>query len=199
MKKIIVLTLGIFCAACATLHTSSEYVARGDGYAKDGKPEKALTAYNRAIALNPANLEAYASRGAAHFFVGNFALAEADFKYVISKNPYYADAYTALGSTFAAQGDYESALNVLEQAIALKPGRPENILSRAGVYFMQERYQEALADYSLLLQYYPAAEIFYARGAVYQKLGREDLAKQDFETAAQANIPATLEAYKVLK
>ena len=199
MKKIIVFALGLFCMACTTLPTSSEYVARGDGYVKDGKPEKAVNAYNRAIALNPNNLDAYSSRGAAHFFAGNFKLAESDFKYVLTKNPYYADVYTALGSALAAQGDYESALAVLEQAILLKPGRPENVVSRAGVYFMQERYQEALNDYSLVLQYYPSAEIYHARAAVYQKLGREDLAKQDLATAEQVSMPATMDDFKVLK
>ena len=198
MKKILFFTLVLGCMACTTLPTSSEYVARGDGFVKDDKLEKALTAYNKAVELNPNNLDAYTSRGAAHFFAGNFSLAQKDFQYVLTRNPYYADVYTALASALAAQGDFENALRMIEQAIALKPNRPENIVSRAGIYFMLERYDEALADYSLVLQYYPAAEVFQARGAVYQKMGQEALAKRDFEAAASAGIPATLETYKAL-
>ena len=199
MKKNLLFLVGIFGMACSSLPTSSEYVARGDGFAKDGKQEKAIAAYNRAIALNPDNLEAYAARGAAHFFAGNFALAEADFKYVLTKNPYYADVYTALGSAFAAQGDYNSALNMLDRAIVLKPNRPENIVSRAGVYFMQNRYQEAVDDYSAVLTYYPAAELYRARGVVYQKMGLDALAAQDFEQAANPALPETLAVYKQLQ
>ena len=63
MKKLIVLVSGaLLLSACMTLPTSSEYLLRADGYFKDGNYAKALTAYDRAIALNPANLEAYASR-----------------------------------------------------------------------------------------------------------------------------------------
>ena len=67
MKKLFVI-LGCFLglAACMTLPTSSEYLLRGDGYFKDGKYDKALAAYNRAIALNPGKLEAYSSRGSTH-------------------------------------------------------------------------------------------------------------------------------------
>lgn len=199
MRKLFLLTCAFFCAACASLPTSSEYMARADGYLKDAKPQKALAAYNRAILLNPKNLDAYAARGAAHFFAGNFALAEADFKYVLAKKPYYADAYTALGSVFASRGDYESALTMFNQAIALKPTRPENFTSRAGVYFMQGRYQEALADYSAVLQYYPAAQVYQARAAVYQQLGEVNLAQQDLAASRNASIPQTLEEYQDLK
>ena len=199
MKQIsIVLTL-VVLAACHTLPTSAEYALRGDGYFKDGKPQQALKAYNRAIELNPANLEAYASRGATHFFQGNFALAAEDFKFVLTKNPYHADTYTALASALAAQGDYDNALQLINKAIALKPNRPENILSRAGIYFMQGHYEQALADYTAVITTYPAAEVYQARGAVYQQMGRIDLAKQDFQTAQTRPMPATLNVYTQIK
>ena len=199
MKRILVIAVGLLCGACSTLPTSTEWLARADGYLKDGKQQKAIAAYNRAIALNPNNLEAYSSRGAAHFFAGDFALAEADFKYVLTKNPHHADVYTALGSAFAAQGDYGSALNMFNQAIALKPSRPENFVSRAGAYFMQGRYKEALEDYSAVLKYYPAADVFQARGMVYFQMGNETLAQQDFKAAKNPSIPAKLEVYSQMK
>ena len=199
MKKILMGIGLVFCVACASLPTSVEYTQRGDGYFKDGKPKKALAAYNRAIELNPENLEAYASRGTVHFFEGNFALAEKDFKYVLSKNPYHADAYTALGSALAAQGDYGSALQMFDRALLLKPNRPETVLSRAGVYFVQGRYEQAVADYSAVLRYYPAAEVYQARGVVYQQMGRKDLAEKDFATAREVPMPQTLSVYNMVK
>ena len=199
MKKILIGIGLAFCMACTSLPTSTEYVQRADGYLKDGKIKKALASYNRAISLNPENLDAYASRGTAHFFAGNFALAEKDFKYVLTKNPYHADAYTALGSALASQGDYDGALQMFERAILLKPSRPENVLSRAGVYFMQGRYEEAVADYSAVLRSYPAAEVYHARGVVYQNMGRQDLAQKDFATAQNVPMPATLSVYNMVK
>lgn len=199
MKKTI---LCIFCAAavaaCAGLQTSSEYLLRGDGYFKDGNPARALEAYNRAIKLNPDNLEAYASRGAVHFFQGNYDLAQADFKLVLDKNPYQADAYTAYGSVLAAMGNFDEALQVLEAAIALKPSKPEIFFSRAGVYFMLGRYADAVTDYTSVINLQPAADVYQARGAAYMRMGRQDLAQKDFDTAQNAKIPATLNVYSMI-
>ncbi len=199
MKKTFLFVLGAAAlAACAGLQTSSEYLLRGDGYFKDGNPVRALEAYNRAGALNPDNLEAYASRGAVHFFQGNYDLAEADFKFVLDKNPYQADAYTAYGSVLAAKGNFDEALEVLNSAIALKPGKPEIFFSRAGVYFMLGRYAEAVTDYTSVINLRPAADVYNARGAAYLRLGKNELAEQDFNTAQNAKIPATLNIYSMI-
>lgn len=199
MKKTFLFVLGAAAlAACAGLQTSSEYLLRGDGYFKDGNPVRALEAYNRAVALNPDNLEAYASRGSVHFFQGNYDLAEADFKFVLDKNPYQADAYTAYGSVLAAKGNFDEALEVLNSAIALKPGKPEIFFSRAGVYFMLGRYAEAVTDYTSVINLRPAADVYNARGAAYLRLGKNELAEQDFNTAQNAKIPATLNVYSMI-
>lgn len=199
MKKTV---LFLFCsaalAACAGLQTSSEYLLRGDGYFKDGNPARALAAYNRAIALNPDNLEAYASRGAVHFFQGNYALAEDDFKFILDKNPFQADAFTAYGSVLAAQGRFNEALDVLNSAIALQPSKPEIFFSRAGVYFMLGRYDEAIVDYTSVINLRPAADVYNARGAAYLRQGKKELAQQDFDTAQNAKIPAALNVYSMI-
>lgn len=199
MKKTVLFLMGVFVlAGCAGLRTSSEYLLRGDGYFKDGNPARALAAYNRAVRLNPENLEAYASRGAVHFFQGNYDLAEADFKFVLEKNPFQADAYTAYGSVLAAKGRFEDALDVLNSAIALNPAKPEIFFSRAGVYFMLGRYNEAVTDYTSVINLYPAADVYNARGAAYLRLGKNDLAQQDFDTAKNAKIPASLNVYSMI-
>ncbi|MBR4591921.1 MAG: tetratricopeptide repeat protein [Elusimicrobiaceae bacterium] len=200
MKKIGYIILGI-CSlcACTTLPTSSEYLLRGDGYFKDGKAKQAIAAYNRAIALNPENLEAYASRGSVHFFQGNYDLAQQDFEHVLSKNPYQADAYTAYGSVLAARGSYQNALKVLEIAIQLQPEKPENFFSRAGIYFMLGKFREAVADYTAVINLYPAADVYNARGAAYLNWGKKDLAEKDFETAKNGKMPATLNVYSMIK
>lgn len=197
-KTIFVLYLLFVLGACAGLKTSSEYLLRGDGYFKDGNPSRALAAYNRAIALNPGNLEAYASRGAVHFFQGNYDLAEADFKFVLDKNPYQADAYSAYASVLAAKGDFNDALSVLDSALALKPNKPELFFTRAGIYFMLGRYDEAVTDYTSVINLRPAADVYNARGAAYLRMGRQALAEQDFNTAQNAKIPAALNVYSMI-
>ena len=197
MKKTVLL-LPFLLAACTTLPTSSEYLLRGDGYFQDGKPQQALKAYDRALELNPDNLTGYASRGAVYFFTGDYDRAEADFLHVLEKNPYQADAYTAYASTLAAKGDFQNALTVLNLALELKPGKPEIFFSRAGVYFMLDRLDEAVVDYTSVINLQPAAEVYNARGAVYLKMGKEDLAQQDFETAKTGRMPERLNVYSMI-
>lgn len=197
MKKTVLLLLFLL-AACTTLPTSSEYLLRGDGYFQDGKPQQALKAYDRALELNPDNLTGYASRGAVYFFTGDYDRAEADFLHVLEKNPYQADTYTAYASTLAAKGDFQNALMVLNLALELKPGKPEIFFSRAGVYFMLDRLDEAVVDYTSVINLQPAAEVYNARGAVYLKMGKEDLAQQDFETAQTGRMPERLNVYSMI-
>lgn len=197
MKKTILL-LPFLLAACTTLPTSSEYLLRADGYFQDGKPQQALKAYDRAIELNPDNLTAYASRGAVYFFAGDYNRAEADFLHVLEKNPYQPDAYTAYASTLAAKGDFENALTVLNLALQLKPGKAEIFFSRAGVYFMLGRLNESVVDYTSVINLRPAAEVYNARGAAYLKMGKEDLAQKDFETAKSGRMPERLNVYSMI-
>ena len=200
MKKLVTVLVGVLAlGACMTLPTSSEYAARGDGYFKDGNTPKALAAYDKALSMNPKNLEARASRGAVHFFAGNFDLAQQDFEYVLKENPQHADTYTAYGSVLAARGDYENALKVLDMAIVLNPQKPENFFSRAGVYFMLGKYQEAVIDYTSVVNLSPAADVLNARGAAYLQLGQNELAEKDFELAKSGKLPATLSVYSMIK
>lgn len=197
MKKIVCL-FPFLLAACTTLPTSSEYLLRGDGYFKDGHADKAVQSYTKALKLNPDNLEGYASRGAVYFFLGEYDLAEADFLRVLQDNPYQVDAYTAYASTLAAKGDFENALSVLNLASGLKPDKVEIFFSRGGVNFMLDRYEDAVRDYTSVINLHPAAEVYNARGAVYMKMGKTNLAEKDFNTAKTAKIPEKLNIYSMV-
>ena len=198
MKKILFLLIPFLISACQTLPTSTEWLARGDGYFADGKTQQALKAYNKALQLNPDNGKIYAARGAAYFFVGDYAAAQEDFLKVLSINPYEADAYCALGSALAAQGDYPQALEVLNSAEVLAPNKPEIFFSRGGIYYMIGNYEMAVANYTSVLSLRPAADVYNARGAAYLKLGKTDEAQKDFEMANSGKVPAKLNDYSMI-
>lgn len=198
MKKIIYCLAVCFLAACQTLPTSSEWLARGDGYFKDGKPQQALKAYQQAWKLNDKDAAVYASRGAAYFFIGDYASAQADFIKVLEINPYQADGYTALGSALAAQGAYEEALKVLNTGLMLAPSKPETFFSRGGINFMLGKYDQAVQDYSYVLKIRPAADVYNARGATYLKLGEKEKAEADFAMAKSGKVPEKLNDYTMI-
>ena len=198
MKKIFYSLLPLLFCACQTLPTSSEWLARGDGYLKDGKTAQALKAYNRAWKLNDKNAAVYASRGAAYFFAGDYPAAQADFIKVLEINPYQADGYTALGSALAAQGAYEEALKMLNTALILAPNKPETFFSRGGINFMLGKYDQAVQDYSYVLKIRPAADVYNARGAAYLQMGEKEKAEADFAAAQSDQVPQKLNDYTMI-
>ena len=199
MMKILVLLGCVMLGACAGIQTSSEYIARGNGYLKDGKKERAIQSYNKAVILNPHNVEAYEARGAAYFYNGQYGLAAQDFQRVLKEDPYRVPVYTAYASVLAAQGDFKEALVLLNWADKLRPGHAETYFARAGVYYMLGRYDLAVADYTRTYQLRPAVDVLNARGAAYLGWGKPELAQQDFETAKVGNLPKHLNAYSHLE
>ena len=196
-KKIIFLSC-VLLAACSTLKTSGEYIARGNGYLKDGNKQAAITAYNKAAELNPNNLDIYEARGAAYFYNGQYALAAKDFERVLNTDPYRFATYTAYASTLAAQGDFNNALQLLNLATRLRPNQAETYFARGGVYYMLGKYDLAVADYTRTLELRRSADVLRARGAAYSAWGKKEQAEQDLKAAAEPNLPQHLNAFAQL-
>ncbi len=187
MKKLILLC-SICLAACGTLPTSAEYVARGNGYLKDGHKAQAIRAYNKAVELNPDNVDIYEARGAAYFYNAQYALAAQDFERVLSKNPYRVSVYTAYASALAAQERFEEALALLNVAARLRPESAETFFARAGVLFMLGKFDLAVADYTRTLELRYSADVLQARGLAYQQWGKAEQAQQDFQAAKDPRL-----------
>lgn len=185
-------------AGCQSLPTSSEWLARGDGYFRDGKTEQAFKAYNRAEKLNPDRAEVYASRGAAYFFDGQYGAAKRDFLKVVELNPYRAEGYTALASAMAALGDYEQALQLIDHSLTLNAAKPETFFTRGGINFMLGEYEQAVYDYTVVLQLRPAADVYNARGVAYLKLGQKEQAERDFAAAKSGQFPDKINDYTMV-
>lgn len=183
----ILIFCGFFMAACSdSLPTSAEYLIRGEGYHKDGKVEKAIKEYNKALKLNPNNIDVYASRGTAYFFMGDLEKAIDDFVKVVQSKP-DADSYAALGAALAAGGENHKALEFLNAAINIKPQKPESYLSRGSIYYNLGEYAAAVEDYSAVIALQPFEGAYLARAAAYEKLGRAEAAATDMETAKDPN------------
>jgi lipoprotein NlpI len=79
-------------------------------------------------------------------------------------------------------GDFPKAVRLLTKVIAQQPKHYEAHVYRAVGYEKQEKYTEALADYTRCLELMPkAAEVFNARGAVHFKLGKFAQSLADFD------------------
>ncbi|MGB2579130.1 tetratricopeptide (TPR) repeat protein [Elusimicrobium simillimum] len=195
MKNIFKLPI-IFAAltmcACTTLMplpTSSEYIARGEGYHKDGKPEQAVKQYDKALKINPNNVDAYASRGAAYFYMAKYEEAANDFIVVVENNPTNIAAYSALGAALAGMQRYEDALKFVSYTIMMNPESAEALMSRGSIHFAMGNYPAALADYDMVVILKPSVSAYAARAAVHEQMGNTDKMQLDIETAQSGSLP----------
>ena len=199
MKKLSFLFVLGLLAACQTLPTSSEWLARGDGYAKDGKLDAAIKSYTRAATLNPKDASIYAARGAAYFTKGEYALATQDFIETLQLNPYHVDTYNALATALAVQGDYKNAMEMINRVLLVAPDKPEIFFTRGGINFMLGKYNQAVQDYSFVLNTHPAADVYQARAMAYAKLGDTKKSQADIQAAQSGKYMEKLSDYQLLR
>ncbi|ACC98186.1 Putatively involved in type II secretion system [Elusimicrobium minutum Pei191] len=194
MKKLIIFLSVCILGACASLPlpTSSEYVARGEGYHRDGKLEKAVKSFDKAVKINPGNAAAYASRGAAYFYMQDYEKASEDFIKAIDIDPANVAAYSALGASMAALGENEKALFFISKALENKPDNPESLLSRGSIFFAMEMYSDAVRDFSRVIELRPCVDAFIARAEAFKALGYNDYAEIDIQSAKSGRYPMHL-------
>jgi tetratricopeptide (TPR) repeat protein len=167
-------------------HRAAAYTRRGDAYSEKARYSRAfnlisLDEYTRlfglaiqdhdqAIALNPANAEAYYRRGQANYdrailevvvngnLVGSeaerkvwFAPAIADFRKAIEKDARHSRAWDSLGLSHGTIGELDEAIDDYSQEMALDPlGRTrlaDAYCTRGSANATKKQYDAAIADY----------------------------------------------------
>ena len=102
-----------------------------------GDPKGSITDQNRAIELNPSELDPYINRGIANESLGLWLQAKEDYLYVISKDKENFSALYNLANVEGSLNDWEKARSLFYQATQYNPG------------FAMARSSEALANYQL--------------------------------------------------
>jgi len=102
-----------------------------------GDPKGSIVDQNRAIELNPSELDPYINRGIANESLGLWLQAKEDYVYVISKDKENFSALYNLANVEGSLNDWEKARSLFYQAAQYNPG------------FAMARSSEALANYQL--------------------------------------------------
>jgi tetratricopeptide (TPR) repeat protein len=140
---------GVCAQDAAALHTQA------NSYRAEGRYEQALEAYNAAIALQPALIDAIP-----------------DFTRVIDVDPKSAYAYYNRGLCYEGLRLDDLAIEDISAAIGLDPRAEFRYERRATIYFRKGQLDRALADYEQALAINPQyAAALYGRGTIRQKQG----------------------------
>lgn len=188
-RKYILLLCLLFSAACATttknpnITPSSVYNAKGEMLFKTGKYTKAEKYFNKSIAVNPYNLEAYKNRGSLYYAMGNLERALKDFDYVLSYEPKDSSTLSAKGAVLAGLGNYDEAYKSLYESLKLNPSNIAALNSLGGLLYTAGDFERAKQVYSISLDYKTSPEIYYMRAQCYAQLGDTENANKDYSLA----------------
>jgi len=143
-----------------------------------------ITLWEDGVSKSPHKARPYASRGAAYYEQGNFALSLADSDKAIALDPNLADAYYNRGLVEYRQGKFLQALSDWNKTIKLNHLYEDAYNNRGMVYDHQGKLAQAVSDYNKAIQINPNhAEAYINRGLVYYELKKYDQAWKDVRQA----------------
>jgi len=167
----------------------------GNTYAARGHLDKAIAAFQRAIALEPTNARPYNNLGSVYHEQGCLNEAIAEFQRAIELDPAFARSYNNLGDVYYDQGRLDEAFAAYQQAIALEQTNAMFHHSLGSVYANQGRLDEAIVEFQQASILDPtAASPHIGLGSVYRVQGRLDEAAAKYQLAVQLS-PASAGSY----
>ena len=137
--------------------SADDWLALAVEYETDKKTKaEAMDAYERALRLDPAKVEALLNCGTLHYEDGNFEKASEYFNRAISAQPDSALAHFNLGSVLEEMADAEAARKHLRQAVRLDPNYPDAQYNLAYVCEKLGAFAEARDHWQAYLKLDPA-------------------------------------------
>jgi Flp pilus assembly protein TadD len=110
-------------------------------------PNLAKNYWDKAIAANPKNAEAYNNRGLALYNLKLYQQAIEDFSQALRINPQYAEALNNRGNAYYQMDQYEKAEADFNQSLQLKPRYSKALLNRGLVYFQTQKLDQSCEDF----------------------------------------------------
>lgn len=125
----------------------------GDVYVKDPNGGgNAMTAYDRAIQIDPNNVKGYLKKGELFVRSKNYNEAQAAFEKAISLNANYAPAYRDLGEMYYFVGKYDKAVENFKKYRELAENSVDTQIKYASFLYLTEDYPGTLAEVQQVLQ-----------------------------------------------
>ena len=163
---------------------SQQTSARGNAFNNLKRYEKALDAYDKALAVKSDLAEAWLGRGIIFCDLGRYDEAFAAYDKALALKPDFVEAWLAHGNAFNDLKRYEEALDAYDKALAVKSDLAEAWLGRGNIFNNHRRYDEAFASYDKALAHRPdLAEAWLGRGIILYDLGRYDEAFLAYDKA----------------
>lgn len=158
------------------------YINRGLAYSKMKNYQAALEDFDKALQMNPNQVEGYVDRGGVYSDMKRYDEALADVNIAIAKKPSY-EAYFLRGYIYKSTRQYDLAIADYTTAASFS----DNVsvyTNRGNVYFALQNYAKAIEDYNVVLNANPNdANTLSNRASAYFQLNQFDNAISDLNKA----------------
>jgi tetratricopeptide (TPR) repeat protein len=166
-------------------------IDRGHLLVRQGRFDEARKDFNRALSINPRDVEALTARGASWVAEGKgkkAPAAMADFNAALAIRPNDAGALNARGNFYLAELKPELALADFNKALAASPKDDVVLFNRGVAYKQLNRFDSALRDFNAVLRITPGDPMtLAAKGDAYRQLGDLLLAREFYDAALRAD------------
>ncbi len=163
------------------------YGLRGLALWIEGKLPPAISDLTEAIRVDPSSRVVHAwrfIRGEAYGNAENFDPAIADL--TAATNAGLISAIPALAMAYSKSGDDRGAINVISKNIELRPADPKAYVCRGSIFFLQENYDPAIADFSRAIDLDPhSADVYAKRARCFMERSDFNRAIVDFSKAIE--------------
>lgn len=177
---------------------SERYLRLGYVQLERGQTQEALASANMAIQRDSKNADAQNFVGLIYMSQSDYPKAAEHLREAVRLNPFFTDAHNNLGAVYRELKEYDKSLAELQTALKDKNYQtPEKIeLNLGNLYLDQGVMSEAVRWYELAVKANPGyVRGHFALGAAYQKMGKGDLAAQQFRKVIEL-APDTPEAVR---
>ncbi len=131
------------------------HVSLGKIYQGQQKLDLAMDSFERALDLDPANIEAARLRAIVLSDQGREAEAEAAYRAAIALRPGYWPTYNSLGVFYYNAGRNDEAVAAYRQGLELVPSNPQLLNSLGAAFWMMGRYDQATEVFERLRRVVP--------------------------------------------
>jgi serine/threonine-protein kinase len=162
-------------------------VTLGIVYAGTGRHREAIALFQSAIAMDPAQAEAYRGLAKAHEALGDLAAAEQTYRRAVDLRPDYWGGHNDLGVFYSRNSRYDDAVAAFTRVTELTPDNNRGFNNLGGMYYFLQRWREAQQmferSYALRPSYRAASNL----GTLSYIQGQYDEAARWYERALTHN------------
>jgi len=119
------------------------YNNMGVMFNNEGKPQKAIESFKKALAINPDLEELYNNMGYSYYLIGQHSKAIAAFEKSMAMNPNYINPLYNLARIYMDNRMDDQAIELLKKALVLEPENIKCIIQIANIQIMNHHLSEA--------------------------------------------------------